>query len=490
MSGTGLGAAAQTRDASVGAGWRPWLARADIDWRLVGLALVIVAATAFVPPLFRTAFIAAAFATAILAPMPTGTRGFTFAVMAGLATGTTAISTFAVSIFQAPITREFGWSQTEYSTVLTIATFVLVIVGPLAGRFFDRYGVRNFTLGSTVLVALGLMSLRWLTGSLLHFYLVFCLMQGLGIGTSSIPYARVVARWFREKRGQAFGTALAGVGIGGAVVSSMTQYFIGHLGWRDAYLALGLFMLCTTLPILFVWLRDRPEDKGLAPDGKPLATSPAMDGDAPVLEVSAPVGPSAAQSRRQPLFWRMLIAFFVMALGTGGVMLQLFPILRSHGISPEAAASIQGALGLALICGRAFSGYLMDRLFAPHVAAVIILFPLTGTALLAHGAGGWLAVLAAMFMGLSAGAEVDIIAYLITRYFGTRAYSENYGWLYAAWALGAGSAPMVSAMSMDRFGSYAPVLWCYVGLFALSSLLLARLGPYPQLEGEPAADRD
>lgn len=470
--------------AAPGAGWRERLAGADIDARLIGLAIVIGIATCFVPPLFRTAGIAAAFATAILAPMPSGTRGFTFAVMAGLATGTTAISTFAVSIFQAPITKEFGWSQTEYSTVLTIATFVLVIVGPIAGRVFDRRGVRRFTLASTVLVALLLISLHWLTPSLLHFYLVFCLMQGLGIGTSSIPYARVVARWFRDRRGQAFGTALAGVGIGGAVVSSVTQFFIANLGWRDAYVALGVLILCTTLPILFLWLRDKPEDVGLAPDGKPLLAASGAGGE-PVA-VSVPIGPSAGESRRQPLFWRMLIAFFVMAVGTGGVMLQLFPILRSHGISPEMAASIQGALGLALIAGRAFSGYLMDRLFAPYVAAVIILFPMVGTGLLAHGSGGWLAVIAAMSMGLSAGAEVDIIAYLITRYFGTRAYSENYGWLYAAWALGAGCAPMVSAMSMDHFGSYTPVLWCYVGAFALASVLLARLGPYPDLEAQEA----
>ncbi len=442
------------------------------------LVAIAIGLTAFVvPPLFRTAAIAMALAMFVLAPMPRGTRGLTFAVMAGLATGTTAISSFAVSIFQAPVTKAFGWGQTEYSWVLTIATLVLVVIGPIAGHVFDRRGVRPFTLVSTLVLGLALISLRWLTGSIWQFYLTFAAMQLLGVGTSSIAYSRVVARWFRARRGQAFGTALAGVGIGGAVISALSQFLIAHVGWRNAYAGLGLFLICVTLPIVAVWLRDTPEAVGLGTDGEALNTAIVAADRAAQL-----TGYTAAQSRRTPRFWQMLGAFFVMALGTGGVMLQLVPILRSHGISPEQAAGIQGSLGLALIVGRAFAGFLMDRIFAPFVAATVVLIPMVGTVMLATGATGWQATIAAMSLGLSAGAEVDVIAYLITRYFGTRAYSENYGWLYAAWALGAGGAPVLSAASMDHFGSYAPALWLYVGSFALSSLLLVRLGPYPRLD--------
>ncbi len=445
-----------------------------VDPKLAMLGLGLGLAAFFVPPLFRTATLATAMAMLVLAPLPRGTRRLTFAVMIGLATGTTAISSFAISIFQAPVTREFGWTQSEYSLVLTPMSFILVVIAPVVGRLFDRQGVRRFALGSTAFLGFALASLHGFTGSRWYFYLLFALMQLLGAGTSSVAYSRVVARWFRARRGQAFGAALAGIGIGGAVLSALSEVLISRLGWRDAYVGLGLLLLCVTLPVLYFWLHDQPDAVGLAEDGEPLAPQT-------VTSSSKPTGYSAQESRRQPRFWAMLLSFFILASGIGGVMLQLFPILRSRGIAPEAAAAIQGALGLALILGRSFAGFLMDRLFAPYVAAFILLFPIAGSAMLASGAVGWQATLAALCMGLAAGAEIDVIAYLVTRYFGTRSYAENYGWQYAAWCLGAGTAPVLTALSMDRLGTYTPVLWLYVGAFALAALMILRLGPYPAM---------
>jgi predicted MFS family arabinose efflux permease len=129
----------------------------------------------------------------------------------------------------------------------------------------------------------------------------------------------------------------------------------------------------------------------------------------------------------------------------------------------------------------------MDRLFVPYVAATIIVFPTVGVMLLALGATGPAAVLAAVCIGLGAGAELDVIAVLVTRYFGNRAYAENYGWQYAAWTLGSGSAAIATNVVFDRVGSHVPALWVYVALCALSALLVLRLGPYPRLPGAEAA---
>ena len=147
---------------------------------------------------------------------------------------------------------------------------------------------------------------------------------------------------------------------------------------------------------------------------------------------------------------------------------------------------LSGADWQALIVGRAFAGFLMDRMFVPYVAVAILAFPVFGVGLLALGATGPLAMLAAVCLGLAAGAELDVLAVLISRYFGTRAYAENYGWQYAAWALGSGTAPLVTNMVFDRTGSHQPALLAYLALFALAAVLVLRLGPYPQL---PAATR-
>ncbi|MBM4198960.1 MAG: MFS transporter, partial [Gammaproteobacteria bacterium] len=350
----------------------------NFDRRFVALAAVCLAGAFFVPPLFRGAVIALAIVAAVLAALPQGTRGLVFSTMIGLATGIASVNLFAIGIFQGPITQEFGWSQTEYAIVTLVGTVVTVVSSLYIGKWFDRQGVQRWALVGVVLVAASMFSLYWLSDSLLHFYAVFALMPLIGAGTSSIAYSRVIAAWFDRRRGQAFGAALAGIGIGGAVLSAYSQYLIGTVGWRGAYVGLGVLMLVVTLPIIFMKLRDSPADVGLGLDG--VAPDLVAPDYAVAKAVTAPslVGYNAAESRRSKNFWLMFVSFLLLAFGIGGVLIPLVPILRARGIEPEQAAAVQAALGLALIVGRAFAGFLMDRFFAPRVAAAILAFPLIG----------------------------------------------------------------------------------------------------------------
>jgi len=449
----------------------------SFDRRFVALAVVFLGAAFFVPPLFRGAVIALAIVAAVLAALPQGTRGLVFSTMIGLATGIASVNLFAIGIFQGPITQEFGWSQTQYALVTLVGTVVTVVSSLYIGKWFDRQGVRRWALAGVVLVAASMMSLYWLSDSLLHFYAVFALMPLIGAGTSSIAYSRVIAAWFDRRRGQAFGAALAGIGIGGAVLSAYSQYLIGTVGWRGAYVGLGVLMLVVTLPFIFMKLRDSPADVGLGFDG----VMPDRSAATPAVIAPSLVGYGAAESRRTKNFWLMFVSFLLLAFGIGGVLIPLVPILRARGIEPEQAAAVQAALGLALIVGRAFAGFLMDRFFAPRVAAVILVFPLIGVSMLALDASGTTALVAAVCIGVAAGAELDVIAVLVTRYFGNRAYGENYGWQYAAWTLGSGTAVIVTNRVFDQLGTHTPVLWVYVAMFLCSALLILRLGAYPDL---------
>jgi MFS family permease len=463
--------------------------RVTFDRRFIAIALVLLVSTLLVAPLFRGAMIALAIVAAVLAALPRGTRGVVFATMVGLATGVASINLFAIGIFQGPITAEFGWSQTEYAVVTLIGTIVTVVSSLYIGKLFDRQGVRRWAIIGIILFALALISLYWLTPSLLHFYAVFALIPIIGAGTSSIAYSRVVAAWFDRRRGQAFGAALAGIGIGGAVLSSVSQFLIDAVGWRGAYAGLGILTLLVTLPIVLWKLRDTPSEVGLGLDGRVPSDSQDISSETSVARFGEPVrlGYTATESRRLPRFWWMFAAFLLLAFAIGGVLIPLVPILRARGIDPAQAAAVQGALGLALIVGRAFAGFLMDRYFAPYVAASILIFPIIGVVLLALDASSTTALVAAVCIGLAAGAELDVIAVLITRYFGNVAYAENYGWQYAAWTFGSGTAVIVTNRAFDVLGTHTPVLWVYVVLFAISGFMIARLGRYPEL---PPATRN
>ena len=401
----------------------------------------------------------------------------------GMTTGIASVNLWSFGVFVKPLNAEFGWTVSEITTVLLIGTLVTVVSSPFIGRLVDRLGARRVALASIALLGAMLVSLYWLTPNLWHFYAVFGLMPLLGAGTSSVAYARVISRWFDRRRGLALGLTLAGVGVGAFVIPLLTNAVIQSHGWRTAYVVLGLLSLLLTLPLAYFLLHDSPEAVGQRPDGLP-----PVAGDAPGT-APAPtslVGFTTQESLRQPRLWTMVGAFLVLGLAIGGVLILLVPILEQKGVPRETAVLVQAGLGVALVIGRVFAGWLMDRFFAPYVAIAFLIGPIAGLLLFAYSTSPATAVAAALLIGLAAGAEVDVIAYMIGRYFGTRAYATLYGILYSAWTLGSGFGPKLTAIVFERAGSYSPALVASAALMTLSCVLLWRLGAYPRLPPAPA----
>jgi MFS family permease len=88
----------------------------------------------------------------------------------------------------------------------------------------------------------------------------------------------------------------------------------------------------------------------------------------------------------------------------------------------------------------------------------------------------------AVLVGLGMGAEVDLIAYLQSRYFGLRAFGQIYGYLFAVFTIGTGLGPFVMGAAYAATGSYRPALMAFVGVLACAGWLLLRLPrryPYP-----------
>jgi len=392
----------------------------------------------------------------------------------GLATGIASVNLWTFGIFLKQLTAEFDWTRTQVALVLLIGTVVTVIISPRIGRLVDKFGTRRVALPSIGLLALTLASLYWLTPSLVHLYLVFGLMPIVGAGTSSVLFSRVVTFWFDRRRGLALGLALTGVGIGAFVLPLYAQALIDSFGWRLAYVGLGALMLCVTLPVMVLLLRDSPQSMGLLPDG-----AGAVRRDPSVAAAGAAPGYTIELARQQSRFWLMAGAFCLVGFGLTGPMLHLVPMLTDRGVSPELAAVAQSIIGLSLIFGRILAGWLMDRLFAPYVAIAFLIGPVVGIYVLASGATGWSAFASAALIGMAAGAEVDVIAYLVSRYFGMRSFGEAYGWQYAAFTAGAGLAPAVTAAGYDYTGSYSGVLIVLGSVLLVAIGLISRLGPYP-----------
>lgn len=383
----------------------------------------------------------------------------------GLLVGNGPIMQFTFGVFLLPLSKEFGWSRSSTSLALAIGLTVTAIFVPIAGRLVDRYGIRVVTLASITLFSLALASVAFFATTLTSFIVIYAIMGIGAAGQTPLPYAKAVSTWFDEKRGLALGVAMSGVGVGVALVPKYAQSVMDQFGWRGAYL--GLAILTFVVGVLAVLLASKE------PSHHSVKQSTE---DIPGL--------TARQAFRTATFWKLAIAFVAVVFAMNGALVHVVPMLIGRGVSADIAASSMAFAGVALIAGRLLAGYMLDRVFAPYVASVLFAIPLVGLIILFATTTSGYASVAVVLIGLGLGAEVDLIAFLLSRYLGLKSFGEIYGYLFASFMIGNAVGPYVMSLSFDMTGSYHVGLAILGVALVVGSATVLSLGEYryPQVK--------
>jgi MFS family permease len=391
----------------------------------------------------------------------------------GMALSVAPIAILSLGLFMKPLSAEFGWDRGDISLAITLAALSLSLSMPIAGRMVDRFGPRHVLYPSILLLGVVVASLYFLTDSILHLYLCFIGIGIAGSGTGGVAYAKVVTNWFNRRRGLALGMTMAGVGLGNAIVSPYSQFLIEQAGWRLAYVGLAATMIVITIPLVWLVLKESPEQMGMQIDGN---LDTATDNNKQQIQV---YGLTADEARGSRTFWIMLIAFVGIGLGVNGLGIHLVPMLTDWGMTAASAALVYSVSGICTIIGRVSAGYFADRFFAPYVAMFFWACAICAILLLIIGVTGPAAILIGVMIGLGSGGNPNIIAYLISRYFGTRSYGELYGLIYGIHIIGSGLSPLGLGVGFDMMGSYTAVLIIYGSFIALAICMLFFLKAYP-----------
>src|SRR5260370_42566830 len=99
-------------------------------------------------------------------------------------------------------------------------------------------------------------------------------------------------------------------------------------------------------------------------------------------------------------------------------------------------------------------------------------------AMLCVGNLGTVALVASFLLGWGMGGEVETMGYMISRYFGLRAFGTAYGHAFASYMLAGAAGVFLMGAGYDRFHSYTVPLAGFCGAMVLTLILLTRLGPY------------
>jgi MFS family permease len=223
---------------------------------------------------------------------------------------------------------------------------------PFIGGFIDRFGPKKVIIPGVILTGAGL-ALCATIKTIFTMYVFYGLIVGIGTPFISIvAYSSVLAHWFKKKRGLASGIATSGMGVGTFGLVVLSKILIGTYGWRQAFLILGLLTLCLLLPANGMFLRHRPEEIGLGPDG---------------VQNCLPQGKDRARKKK---IGRILKSReFVMCVGFASLALLAVHIILVHnvrilmdqGIPMEKAANALAMVGLLSSFFRVFWGWLSDK---------------------------------------------------------------------------------------------------------------------------------
>ncbi len=247
-----------------------------------------------------------------------------FASICGLLVGAGASDVFAFGVFLKPVTEDLHVGREFFSSGL-ILTSTLTALGTLPlGKLLDRWGVRRVLIVGLVFYSLGVAGYALMTAEPLMMYLAFGIAGLFGCIGSPVPYGAAISLWFDRLRGLAIGIAMAGVGLGVALVPQIASFYIGHFGWRTAYLMLALTVFVIAWLPVALFVRE------------PSRSDAERHGDISI-QGSLPGMTAREAILKSWRFWALTIAFFIAIMAINGTLTHIVAFLTDRVAFPLVA---------------------------------------------------------------------------------------------------------------------------------------------------------
>ena len=266
-----------------------------------------------------------------------------------------------------PLHHEFGWTHGTVGLAMSVNMMLYGLTAPFAAALMDRFGVRPVLTVSLLLITTGSALSITMTASW-QLVLLWGVLVGIGTGSISMGFVATIAtRWFEQRRGLVTGVLTAASATGQLIFLPIVAAVTTHHGWRWASLIVAAAALAV-VPLVAVFMRNYPADKGLAPYGAGEAQAAA-----PVVPASsfAAAFDGLRLGARSRAFWLLAASFAICGMTTNGLIATHFiPAANDHGMPTTVAAGLLATIGILDVAGTVFSGWLTDRV-DPRVRVIL-----------------------------------------------------------------------------------------------------------------------
>lgn len=350
------------------------------------------------------------------------------------------------SVLIKPVCEDLGFSRAEFTLHKTILTLVGAFLLPVYGNIIKRVGVKKVLLVCAVFMPAITFAYSF-ASSIWHFYAIAALNGVFFNGINFMTIGILVSNWFEDKRGFATGLAYCGSGLGAAASMPIVGYIAETHSWQWVYRFIGIVVIALLIPVILLLVRERPEEKGQLPYRKKGADGVSglpLDNE----------GLSLAQAVRTPVFWLMIVAFFLMSALASAPNAHSVPYLTDIGYQTVFATSVMSGVMIMLTAGKIALGFFYDK-FGTLAGGIFVslccaAFPVFAIFALVPGMPWAFAV----FLGIaSAGFSVPATV-LVEKYFGKKDFASIFSCFTMVTTFSASVASPLMGAVYDATGTY------------------------------------
>lgn len=392
----------------------------------------------------------------------------------------------APGVLLLPLEAEFGWSRATVASAISVNLVLFGLAGPFAAALMGRFGLRRVVLGALVTISAGAAATTLVTAPW-HLVALWGVVVGAGSGCmATVLAATVASRWFVTRRGIVMGALTAAAATGQLVFLPVLAWLAEHVGWRRVSLVIAGSAI-SAAPLVWRWLRDRPEDVGVTAYG-------AGEGWASPPPAPRPVATAFEGLRvasRSPSFWLLAGSFLVCGASTNGLVgTHFIAAAADHRIAEVTAGGLLAAVGVFDVVGTLASGWLTDRIDPRKL--LLAYYGFRGLSLLAlhHvldtqglGLGAFM-----VFYGLDWVATVPPTVALCAEVFGPARAGVVFGWVFASHQLGAAAMATAAGAARQASGSYELVFHAAAAVCALAAIGVLRISSGRPLAVDPVPE--
>lgn len=293
-----------------------------------------------------------------------------------------------LSVFLKPLTEDLGVSRGVFSLLRSGEYLIIAALAPMVGSVLDRHGARWLMASGALIAAAGLLVLG-LVREFWQFVLFRWLLVTVGGAFMCHMVINVtISRWFVRKRGRAIAIANLGQGLSKVTIPLVAASLFVWFGWRQTWVLFGLVTLVLVVVPAIAFIRQRPEDMGLDPDGAPgLYTRETSAGKKSELSparhqgLAAEVSWSRREVFRTKAFWLIVVTFSVADIGITGLNLHVFAYVTDIGYPAIVAATVMSVIASTQLTSTLFWGFLSERVDVRRATMIEFLVQATGLAL-------------------------------------------------------------------------------------------------------------